>query len=871
MRKTKLKPLLLWVTFVIFLLKITSGVSSPLLKVVICSVGQGDAIYLEYNAWSALIDTGPDDKVLKCLERHRSFGLPILNLMVLTHWDADHIGGSVYVLNKYKVEQIISPTTRSSTALGKSLLQFIQDKKIPTLEFYAGDQVWVDRLKITAVWPQEKILKSLVKNTSPVTENPEKQSTNDQSMVLSVEIGDFSALFTGDLESEQEAILVDQEKIDRTTLLKLGHHGSAGSSSDLFLKNLDPALAVASVGLDNSYGHPAEEVVERILNLDIDFLRTDRDGDVVVFTDGSQAWYHTSMDFQGSPEQTIEAVIRSALEDLDIATEVFERLLPSTITRPSEKGRGDFTSTVALVLSSALKTNPTELGNKVAQIISQKKIDDIAKVEFIKPGFLNFELSKKYHFQRLQSIIDKPETYGQKPQKNKKILVEFSSPNIAKPFTIGHFRSTIIGESVARILTASGYDVIRDNHLGDWGTQFGKQISAMKRWGDETLILQSDSPVKMLVELYVRFHDEAEKDPSLEDEARAWFLKLEQGDLEARRLWQFCIDISMNEFQRLYARLGISFDTQLGESFFEPYLKQVLADVEASPYGRESNGALLMFFEDAPDKKMATLPPLMVRRSDGATLYAARDIAADWYRVQQYGEDIKIINEVGSEQNLYFQQVYAAEELLGYIPRSQRYHLGHGMIRFKDRKMSTRKGDVIWLDDLLDEAVVQASKINPSVAEQVAISALKYNDLRREAKNDIQFSWDEMLTLKGNSGPYLQYTAARAFSALQKAKQAGIEPNSSLSFTPAIEQEIGTIEPLLERYPEIVERAAEEYAPHHLCTYLFELAQAFNAYYANKRIVGEEQSPYRVNVTAATHAVLCSGMQLLGMTPLTVM
>mgnify|MGYP001570776515 FL=1 len=410
----------------------------------------------------------------------------------------------------------------------------------------------------------------------------------------------------------------------------------------------------------------------------------------------------------------LRKIIHSSLSEQELSAGEY------TIEHPTQTEHGDFATNIALVIAKKQSINSYELATKIVHKITAKKHKILEKVEVAGPGFINFFLSKKYFVDSITDIQKKGETCGGlQVGKGKTVIVEFSSPNIAKPFTIGHLRSTIIGDAIARILTFSGYSVLRDNHLGDWGTQFGKQIVALKKWGSDKELKKAENPVKYLVDLYVKFHTEVEKDPTLEDEARLWFLKLEQGDKEARKIWKECVDWSMVQFNKLYEMLDVKFDMMLGESFFEDKMGPVLDELQKKGLAKESQGALLVFF---PNDKY---PPLMVKKKDGATLYATRDLATDRYRVQTWGKDITIINEVGAEQSLYFKQIYETEELLGYLKKSQRVHIGHGMMRFKDGKMSTRKGNTIWLEDVLAEAVKRASAFNPKVAKEVGIGALK--------------------------------------------------------------------------------------------------------------------------------------------------
>jgi arginyl-tRNA synthetase len=456
---------------------------------------------------------------------------------------------------------------------------------------------------------------------------------------------------------------------------------------------------------------------------------------------------------------------------------------------------------------------------------------------------------------------------------SKKAIVEYSSPNIAKPFSIGHLRSTIIGDSVAHLLEASGYQVFRDNHLGDWGTQFGKQIVAIKKWGDEAVISSSDKPVEELVALYVKFHEEAEKDPSLEDEARAWFTKLEQGDPEARRLWQRCIDWSFVEFAKIYEYLGVSFTENngrgFGESFFEPFLQEVIQQLITTGLAKTGEaGATLIFY---PNDEFT---PLMIAKKDGSTLYATRDLATDRYRrttaryQNEDGSAPLVVNEVGSEQSFYFQQLYRAEELLGWYQKGERVHVKHGLYRFKEGKMSTRKGNVIWLQEVLDKAKDKALALssNETIAQAVSIAALKWNDLKRKSDLNINFDWEEILNLQGNSGPYMLYSYARARSILRKAQEQKIANNGTSDFAnTALEPIEKQLIMSLTNFKSSVARAASEFAPHHLCNYLFELASTFNSFYNQLPILsGGDKQGLRLQLVAHTSQVLHAGLGLLG-------
>lgn len=604
----------------------------------------------------------------------------------------------------------------------------------------------------------------------------------------------------------------------------------------------------------------------------------------------------------------IKEVIERAVKKLGSAGGDF------SVEHPRDERHGDYSTNVAMILWGDLNQptssdhspkvaqgsklagvkSPRELASKIVTQLHSDTVTQIwDKVEVAGSGFINFFLKKEFFLEEMKKASE--DGYGKNEAgKGKLAIVEYSSPNIAKPFTIGHLRSTVIGDAVANLLEFTGWRVLRDNHLGDWGTQFGKQICAIKHWGDLAKIEKSENPVKELVTLYVKFHEEAEKDPTLEDEARAWFKKLEEGDVEARELWQRCIDWSWVEFRRIYEMLGIKHSEEfnggrgLGESFFEDKMGEIVEILNTKGMLKEGEkGAKLVFF---PDEKYS---PAMILKKDGATLYHTRDLATDKYRRDKYKPDL-IVNEVGAEQQLYFQQLYEMERMLGWYKEGQRVHVMHGMYRFAAGKMSTRKGNVIWLEEVLEEAVKRASILQKAerkwddtgvtskstkltvgakkhlvgvakgwdLAEQVGIGALKWNDLKGEAKRDIVFDWNEVLNMKGNSGPYLQYTYARARSVLRKATTTRVEPSQLdqiQGFNPSMEEL--SILRWLYRYPEVVAEAGEKFAPHMVAGYIYELATRFNTFYNQHQIVGNQA---RVELTRAVANVLKSGLEVLG-------
>ena len=536
---------------------------------------------------------------------------------------------------------------------------------------------------------------------------------------------------------------------------------------------------------------------------------------------------------------------------------------------PENADFGDYSSNVALQ-GKGLKVKG-ESPRKVAVSLKAKLDKDknlgkfVDKIEVAGPGFINFWLTRTVLVSELQKIHKDVDRYGQSDfGKGKLAIVEYSSPNIAKPFGVGHLRSTVIGDAMANLMEATGWKVMRDNHLGDWGTQFGKMIYAIKSWGDEEKIKKAKNPVTELVALYIKFHEASLKDESLEDAARAWFKKLEDGDAEARRIWQLCVDLSWVEFNKIYDLLGIKFSSEfnggrgLGESFFESRMGpviDVLNDKRLLKVGE--NGAKLVFFKG--DK----YPPAMILKKDGATLYHTRDLATDKYRKEKYNPDI-VINEVGSEQSLYFQQLFEIERLLGWFKDEARVHVAHGLYLMEGKKMSTRAGKTIELEEVLNEAVARAKKLGNSdntTARQVGIGAIKYFDLLHQPMTNINFDWDRMFALEGNSGPYLQYTVVRTNSVLARSNLKGV----SFQVVPnKLNNEELSILRCLIRFSGVIENAARTYSPNLLCNYLYDLASKYNTFYNLHKIIGGENEKFRLALTGGAGQVLKNGLKLLG-------
>jgi len=523
-----------------------------------------------------------------------------------------------------------------------------------------------------------------------------------------------------------------------------------------------------------------------------------------------------------------------------------------SVDAPPNPNLGDYSTNVAM-----------KSGKDPAVIAEELRIKNKELRIEVAGRFINFFLSKDYLIQELKNILKQKGKYGCASKgKGKVVIVDYSSVNIAKPFGIGHLRSTIIGQAIYNLYGCLGYRAVGDNHLGDWGTQFGKLIYAIKTWGNEIDI--SSYSVKSLVALYIKFHEEAEKNPELENEARKWFERLEKGDKEAKKIWKECVRISMAEFDRIYQMLGVNIDLALGESFYESMLKDVVEEALKKGVAKESQGAIIIEFPDN------SLPPMMIQKSDGTTLYSTRDLATIKYRLDKFKPD-KIIYEVGSEQTLHFCQLFRAVELLGWAGKENFVHVAHGLMRLKSGKMSTRKGDVIYLEDVLNEAVEKAKKIieekNPElggkeeIAKIVGIGGVKYNDLSSHPSTDIIFDWDKVLNLEGNSGPYLQYAYIRAENILRKSETKINSRN--LEFK---EQKELDLLRKLEKYSYIIEKSAENYSPNFICNYLFELSKEFNSFYESVPVLKAEGNARssRLALVRATAQILKNGLALLG-------
>ncbi len=526
-----------------------------------------------------------------------------------------------------------------------------------------------------------------------------------------------------------------------------------------------------------------------------------------------------------------------------------------SIEKPKNSEMGDL-AVPCFVYSKILRKSPNLIADELANKLNK---DNYEKVESVS-GYVNVFFKKEIitNFV-LEEIIDKQEKYGENETgKSKTIVIDYSSPNIAKPFGIGHLRSTSIGNAIKNISLKNGYKVVSVNHLGDWGTQFGKMIYAYTKWGNEQLV--KENPITELSKLYVKFHEESEKDPTLEDEARAVFKRLEDKNEYEMSLWTWFREVSLIEFQKTYDLLGINeFDSYDGEAFYNDKMDVIVDELKNKKLLVTDQGAEVVYLDD--------MPPALIKRSDGASLYITRDLATAFYRKKTYSFD-ESLYVVGNEQTLHFNQLKAVIKKMGYDFADNMHHINFGLMLQNGKKMSTRQGKSVKLHDVLLEAIDMAKTyIRDDVtnidelSKQVGIGAVIFADLKNYRTNDIEFSLEEVLKFEGETGPYVQYTNARIMSVLREKDLEKINLEDT-----KISDYIWNIIMKLYEYPEIVEKAKQSYDPSLIAKYAIDLAQNFNSFYGNEKIISEQKNQTNLNllICKSVSIVLKESLRLLG-------
>ncbi|MBP2027027.1 arginyl-tRNA synthetase [Acetoanaerobium pronyense] len=536
----------------------------------------------------------------------------------------------------------------------------------------------------------------------------------------------------------------------------------------------------------------------------------------------------------------------------------------SMIEIPPNSDMGDY-AFPCFKLAKIFRKSP----NQIAQELSSQfeKPDFIEKIENA-GGYVNFYINKTLVAkQMIDEVFEKKEDFGKLSIGNgKNVIVEYSSPNIAKPFHIGHIRTTVIGHALYNLYKFLGYNTIGINHLGDYGTQFGKLIVAYKKWGNEEEVKQE--PIQSLLKLYIKFHEEVETDPSLDDDAREWFRKLEDKDEEASELWKLFRDVSLEEFSKVYEMLGIKFDSYAGESFYSDKMPKVLDLMEEKGVLVDSQGAKIVDLEEY------SMPPALIKKKDGSTLYITRDLAAAIYRKETY-DFYKNIYVVGSQQTLHFKQWMKILEVMGYEWAKDCEHVQFGMVSLEEGTLSTRRGRVVFLEDVLNKAIEKTREIisekNPNldsvdqVAKQVGVGAVVFQELSNSRIKDYTFSWERTLSFEGETGPYVQYTHARACSLIKKAN---IEINSDIDFK-VLSQNKDAMEVIrvLGTFKSVLIRSAERNEPHHVSRFVLDLSQAFNKFYHDNLILVEDENIKKalLALVEATRIGIKNSLNILGM------
>ena len=529
------------------------------------------------------------------------------------------------------------------------------------------------------------------------------------------------------------------------------------------------------------------------------------------------------------------------------------------IERPKNAKMGDY-AFPCFVLAKTMHKNPAEIAKSIAENLSSK---NFASIQAVGP-YVNFSIDHgKLVSSTLKDVLDKGEHYGDQELGKGNVPIDMSSPNIAKPMSMGHLRSTVIGNSIANTMEKVGYTPIKINYLGDYGTQFGKLIAAYKHWGNEEDVKKD--PIMNLFHYYVRFHKEAEKNPELDDEGREWFKKLEDGDPEAVKLWKWFREVSLKDFKRIYNELGVTFDSYNGEAFFNDKMQPVIDELRDKGLLHESRGAQVV--DMGPDEN-----PAIIVKSDGTSIYLTRDLAAAEWRMKHYNF-VKMLYVVGNEQAQHFVELKTVLKKMGYDWADDIHHVSFGLITQGGKKLSTRKGNVVFLDQVLKDAVSLAKKQiqekNPDLANQdqvahdVGVGAVVFHDLKNDRLDNFDFNLEEVVRFEGDTGPYVQYANARAQSVLRKASKMGKKPADN---DLALDDECSfAVAKDLADFPRIIARSAYKFEPSVITKYALDLAKKFNKYYANVKILtDDDQIGARLALVQATSIVLTEALRLLG-------
>lgn len=547
-----------------------------------------------------------------------------------------------------------------------------------------------------------------------------------------------------------------------------------------------------------------------------------------------------------------QKVVDLVSEQVDLSKEKISML----IERPKNPKMGDY-AFPAFALAKIEHKNPALIAKDIAEKISD---DNFTSIQAVGP-YVNFAIDHaKLVNATLNDVLTEKEHFGDQKLGEGNVPIDMSSPNIAKPMSMGHLRSTVIGNSIAKTLEKVGYTPIKINYLGDYGTQFGKLITAYRLWGNEEDVKKD--PITNLFHYYVKFHEEAEKDPKLEDEGRAAFKKLENGDEEEIKLWKWFREVSLQEFNRIYKELGVTFDSYNGEAFFNDKMQPVVDELREKGLLEESRGAQVVKLGEDEN-------PALILKSDGSSLYMTRDLAAALYRKKEY-DFVMSLYVAGGEQTGHFKQLKQVLKKMGYDWSDNIHHIPFGLITQGGKKLSTRKGNVVFLDQVLKDAVSlaeqQIEEKNPNlsnkkqVAHDVGVGAVVFHDLKNDRMDNFDFDLEEVVRFEGDTGPYVQYTNARAQSILRKANKEISMDNLSLNDDWSF-----AVAKALADFPAIVEKASEKFEPSIIAKYALDLSKKFNKYYANVRILDEDnQLNARLALVQATSIVLTEALRLLG-------